>query len=59
MPAKLSNDKFTKYCVNLDLYGKPVSLTFQGKEKYKTTFGAMLTLLVSIFLIGFGTFRFL
>ena len=48
-------DKF----LNFDLYGKPVSLTFQGNEKFRTSVGAVITIMVSIFLIGFGAFRWL
>ena len=45
-------------CTSFDLYGKPISLTFQGNDKFKTRVGATITILVSIFLIGFGAFRF-
>ena len=41
------------------MYGKPVSLTFQGNDKFRTTFGATVTVIVSIFLISFGLFTFL
>ena len=45
--------------LNFDLYGKPISLTFQGRDKYRTPVGATITLLVSVFLIGFGIIRWL
>ena len=46
-------------CLTFDLYGKPVSLTFQGSDKYRTRIGAVITVIVSIMLISFGVFRFL
>ena len=43
--------------LSLDMYGKPVSLTFNGKEKIKTHFGAIITCLVSLALLIFGLNR--
>ena len=53
------NDTNTKErCLKFDLYGKPISLTFQGNDKFRTTFGATVTIIVTMLLLGFGTFRF-
>ena len=43
--------------VSLDLYGKPVSLTFLGKEKYKTIIGACFSISVATILIIFTIFN--
>ena len=60
----LSQKKFIKNdhnissrLLSLDLYGKPVSLTFQGQDKIKTPFGATITILLSLFLFIFGIHR--
>ena len=53
-----SNDLQMKNCfLNFDLYGKPISLTFKGQEKFRTPFGAAITIFVSLVLIGFGAIR--
>ena len=30
---------------SLDMFGKPMQLTYKGQEHFKTTFGALLTIL--------------
>ena len=35
------------------MYGRPVSLTFHGQEKFKTPIGAILTIMVMSVLLGF------
>ena len=44
-------------CTNFDVYGKPISLTFQGNDKFKTRIGATMTFLVFFLLLSFGMFR--
>ena len=46
-------------CLTLDMYGRPVSLTFHGKEKFKTTVGACLTISVVTILGMFTLFNML
>ena len=46
-------------CLNFDMYGKPVSLTFQGREKFQTSFGATITVIVTILVVTFATSTFL
>lgn len=38
---------------NLDMYGRPVSLTFHGEEKFKTPVGVVLTISLVLFLCLF------
>lgn len=40
-------------CQSFDMYGRPVSLTFHGQEKFKTPIGASLTILVISALLAF------
>ena len=44
-------------CLNLDVYGKPISLTFHGSDSFKTRVGAIITIMAAVFLVGFGAFR--
>lgn len=44
-------------CRSLDVYGKPVSLTFQGDEKFRTSCGGCVTLTVGLILVLFGSFN--
>ena len=51
------SSQITQKCLSLDLYGKPVALTFQGRDKYRTKVGALITLFVLVFLLSFGLYR--
>jgi len=42
---------------NFDLFGQTVSLTWNGEEKFNTTFGAVVTLFLFGVLIGFSVYR--
>ncbi len=44
-------------CLRLDMYGRPVSLTFHGQEKFKTPIGSILTVTVITVLITFTLFK--
>ena len=39
------------------MYGRPVSLTFKGNEKYKTPIGASLTVFVVTLLLTYALFN--
>lgn len=43
--------------VSLDVYGKPVQLTFMGKEKFKTNIGACISITVAVILLLFTIFN--
>lgn len=53
--------KVHKRCSNnlkeLDLFGQTVSMTWNGEEKFNTTFGAVVTICLIAVLIGFSVFR--
>ena len=38
---------------SLDMYGEPISLTFQNDSKYKTTLGATISLVCYVTLLSF------
>lgn len=37
---------------NLDVYGKPVTMTYRGKDKFKTTFGGVVSLILLLFIVS-------
>ena len=49
--------KKTDAAFPLDMYGRPVSLTFKGNEKYKTPIGASLTVFVVTLLLTYALFN--
>lgn len=50
-------EKVINVLKSIDIFGKPVELTFNNKTKHKTIYGAIITLL--IILIGFVAMHFL
>ena len=40
----------------MDIYGKPVRLTFKGADTYKTQIGATVTILAGMAVITFGLY---
>ena len=44
---------------NLDIFGKPVGLTYNGKATFQTAFGGFMTLIVLLILGGIGITNFI
>ncbi len=40
--------------INLDSFGREVRFTWKGKEEFKTTFGATMTVLLITVLVGYS-----
>ena len=55
--ANFREEKKSNRCKNFDMYGRPVSLTFKGNEKYKTPIGAVLTIFVVSLLLTYALFN--
>jgi len=36
------------------MYGSAITLTFQGKDKFRTQFGAMVTIFIAVLLTSYG-----
>ena len=45
--------RFTKVFKELDMFPLPIDLRFKGKTRFKTTFGAVFTLVIFALVIGF------
>ena len=37
---------------SVDIYAKPIQLTYQGREKFRSTCGGLLSLLVIMFIVS-------
>ena len=46
-------------CRKLDIYGKPIRLTFKGADSYKTSVGATVTIIAGLAVISFGLYSWL
>ena len=42
---------------SMDMYGKPVELTFKGKQGFKTKFGGTISLLLLMFLVAISIYK--
>ena len=51
-----ANENMVKKCVNLDLYGRNVQLTYHGHDKFRTKFGAFCTFFVIVSVLTFAIF---
>ncbi len=49
--------KLRKSFKKIDIYSKSISMTYKGEDKYRTTLGALVSVLVIIMLILFFCYR--
>ncbi len=42
---------------SLDIYGQQINLTYKGDDTFKTTPGAVMSLIIIILLVGYASFR--
>lgn len=42
----MATSKLRHWLENLDLYGRPVTLSFRGKDKFRTLFGGIVSVLL-------------
>ena len=50
-------DNVVDKCLDLDMYGRRIWLTYRGHDKFRTHFGAFCTILVGLFVISYAAFR--
>lgn len=41
-----------KFVKNLDVYAKPITMTYQGSDKFKSTFGGAISMILLILIIA-------
>ena len=44
-------------CLDFDMYGRRVTLTFHGHEKFRTQFGAFCTILIAAICLMYALFK--
>ena len=49
--------RITKAIRNVDIYGKPVQLSYKGKEKYKTSLGGFFSILILLLLLSIFLYK--
>ena len=58
---KKTNNKNSNRCqdraLRLDLFARPVGLTFKGQHKYRTTLGAVVSLIAILFVFLYAGLR--
>jgi hypothetical protein len=48
---------FTNMLKMVDMFGQGITFTWNGEEKFNTTFGAIVTIVLFAILTGFGAFK--
>ena len=44
---------------SLDIYGKSITFTYKGQEKYNTLFGGLISIIIKIFIYILGLYLFI
>ena len=44
-------------CLDIDIFGRQIKLTFRGKDKFRTRFGTICTLIIIIILLSYMAFH--
>jgi hypothetical protein len=52
MKSKVSN-----LVKQIDLYARPINITFKGRDKFRTLYGGSISVLVSLFLISMLAYK--
>ena len=50
-----SDDIIADNCLDIDIFGRQVKLTFNGRDKFKTRFGTFCTLIIVVIIISYIT----
>jgi hypothetical protein len=49
--------RFAAWIKNVDFFGQTVNLTWNGEDRFKTTFGASVTIVLIAVLLAFTVFK--
>ena len=47
----MAKSSFTRFFVDRDIFGRPITVLYKGSDKYKTKIGAVCTLVVIVLLL--------
>ena len=50
-------DRVRDKCLDFDMYGRNVMLTYQGHEKFRTKFGTFCTFFIGAILLLYAVFK--
>ena len=53
----MSCKKIRKFAKKIDIYAKPIQLTYKGKEKYRSTLGGAFSLIILMFLASIFLYK--
>ena len=52
-----SYDAIVDHCLDIDIFGRQVKLTFNGKDKLRTRFGTFCTVVIAVIIMVYITLR--
>lgn len=55
--SSLPSGKISRWLRNFDVYGKPVTMTYRGKDKFQTTCGGVISLIVLLFILSVFSYK--
>ena len=47
-------NRFIKFTKSLDAFGEPVSLNYEGEKSFKTSAGAVFTIVIKVFILAYA-----
>ena len=55
--AKEQNKKHWRFLKNLDIYAKPITMTYKGNEKFRSKFGGFISLMILLFIVFIFSYK--
>ena len=56
-PGNMTVNGVADKCLNFDMYGRRIALTYNGQDKFRTKFGAFCTILVGLIVTCYAMFK--
>ena len=54
---KKSDVALREHCLDFDIFGRQIKLTFDGKDKVRTRFGTICTVIIAVIILTYITFH--
>ena len=54
---KTKKKKFWGFLKNLDIYAKPITMTYKGNEKFRSKFGGFISLMILLFIVFIFSYK--
>jgi hypothetical protein len=55
--AKEKKKNYWSFLKNLDIYAKPISMTYKGNEKFRSKFGGLISLMILLVIIFIFSYK--